>query len=130
MNSPSEDVKDILENAGVGTLANDLFVGKEPIADQTQDAVVTIYDTGGSAPEVAASIGHPSVMVRIRGAKGGYREAYTKAESVKTALHGLNNESWGSARYIQILAQSDILFNGFDEKDRPIFTINFSIQRT
>ena len=132
MNSPSVDIKDMLASSavGVGTFNTDLFIGEEPTGVKTQDAVVTIFDTGGFAPEAMVDIHYPTVMVRIRGTKNGYLAAYTKAESIKTALHKLTKETWNSTLYIQILAQSDILFNGYDEKDRPVFSINFGIQRS
>ena len=132
MNSPSVDIVTILSQSAVaiGTFNTDLFVGEEPSGEKVQDAIVTIHDTGGEGRDANVDIHHPTIMARVRGAVNGYLVAYTKSESIVTALHALHNETHGGSRYIQIFAQSDILFNGYDEKNRPIFTINFSIQRT
>ena len=129
MNPSSEDIKDILESSavGVGTFATDLFIGKEP---DSPNACVTIYDTGGAEPEAGYVYDYPTIQIRIRGEVGGYRNAYLKAKEVRDALHGRINEIWSSTRYIGIWAMSDILFLGIDDKQRPIFTVNFRIHRT
>ncbi|MBW2030730.1 MAG: hypothetical protein JRJ31_16830 [Deltaproteobacteria bacterium] len=129
MNPPSEDIKDILEQSsvGVGTFGTDLFIGREP--DSPNDCV-TIYDTGGQEPVMNYTYDYPTVQIRVRGSRMGYKAAWTKANSIKEALNGLTNETWNSTRYIQIEAMGDPLFLGYDKEQRPVFVINFSIQRT
>lgn len=132
MNPPSVDVKDMLDStsagADLGTYGTDLFVGIEPMLP---DACVSILDTGGFAPEALAErIEHPTVQIRVRGAKGGYTTAYAKAKAINDSLHKRTDETWNSSRYIAIYAMSDPLFVGWDESDRPTFTLNFRIDRT
>ncbi len=127
MNSPSEDIKDILEQSSVGTLATDLFISKEP---DSPDACVTIFDTSGQDPATWANLDYPSVQVKVRGERYEYLNAWAKGKEVKDALHGLTNETWNGTRYIQIVQEGDIFFLGYDGKQRPLLTLNFSIQRT
>ena len=127
MNPPSEDIKDMLVDAGIGTFGADLFISQMP---DTPNACVGLYDTGGYQPEANYVYDRPTVMARIRGDIGGYINAYGKAEDIKGELHGLTNETWNSTRYVQILCQSDIMFLGYDDNNRPLLSINFAIHRT
>ena len=130
MNSPSEDIKDILESSAVGlglVFGTDLFVSRMP---ETPDQCVAVFDTGGEPPQPSFVYLKPTIQVRIRGAKTGYQTAYTLAESIRDALHDLTNETWNSTRYVGIWATSDIFFIGYDENDRPLFSVNFRIHRT
>lgn len=127
MNSPAIEVKDILEDFNIGTFARDLFVSQMP---ETPDVCMCVYDSGGFAPDSDNIYERPTVQVAVRGAAGKYEEAYGKAASIKNILHDLHNESWGTSRYIGIWAMSDVLFLGYDEKNRPLLTVNFRIHRT
>ena len=127
MNQPSEDFKDILVAAGVGTYETDLFISMMPT---TPNACISIYDTGGLDPILNYVYDYPTVQVRIRGAIFGYQAAWDKAEEVKNALHGLTNETWNSTRYIQIGCQGDILFLNYDDSNRPLLSVNFLVHRT
>lgn len=127
MNPPSIDIKDILEAAGIGTYGTDLFVSTIP---ERPDAAVGIIDTAGLSPlPVDYIYDRPSVQIIVRGTANGYLAAYSKAESIKRALHALYNETWNGTRYIVILAETDILWIGPDERNRPQFSLNFSINR-
>lgn len=130
MNAPSDDLKDIMESSqhgSVGTFATDLFVHEEP---SSPDACVTVRDTGGFDPEAGFDYGRPTVQVRVRGSKGDFLTAYSKAREVIDALHGLHNETWNSTRYIAIWQTGDIMDTGNDDNGRPILTLNFRIHRT
>lgn len=133
MNSPSEDLKDILEASSAGTgliFGTDLFVSHEPDGGGVADKVVTVYDTGGGQPDTKRNIKNPTVQVRVRGDVFGYQAGYSLAETVFDVLHTVLNTTVNSTRYIQIIATSDINFLGFDDNKRPMWTINFSIIRT
>jgi len=121
------DINQNQSSVGIGTFATDLFISKEP---DSPDACVTIFDTGGQDPEAHHTYDYPTVQVKIRGDKQGYAAAFAKAQEVKEALHGLTNETWNSTRYIQIMCEGDIIFVGYDGKQRPELTINFLIHRT
>jgi len=130
MNPPSEDIKDILESSQSGTglvFGTDLFIGEEPVSP---DQCITIYDTGGPEPQAGYVYDYPTVQVRIRGNKGAYKETWALADTIKSALHGLHNESWNGTKYHGIWCQSDIIFIGYDDNSRPVFTVNFRIHRS
>lgn len=129
MNAPAQDIAEILIDAGISgitAIKTDIFIGMEPAEP---DACVTVYDTGGFPPEVNYVYLKPTVQVRIRGAKGAYQLAYTKAESIRDELHAKALTTKNSTNYIAIWAMSDILFIGFED-GKPIFTVNFRIHRS
>lgn len=129
MNPASEDIKDMLvaSAAGLGlTFGTDIFISKIP---DTPDVCYCIYDTGGMDPESQYEYDRPTVQVLCRGANGGYRAAWLAAKDVRDVLHGVSNETWNSTRYIGVWCMGDVLFAGYDESERPLFTINFRIHR-
>ena len=136
MQSPAVDMADILESSAIG--AGDIgassgwsiHVSTIPDDSNTPDTVIGLFDYGGGQPIANYTYDYPSVQVRVRGAKAGYQAAWTKANEIKEALHGLANETWNGTRYIQILCTSDVMFVGYDENHRPILTVNFEIHRT
>jgi hypothetical protein len=131
MNPPSQDIKDFLVDAAVGTFEADLFVSKEPATDPTGNIpTITVYDTGGFDPEAQYVYDRPTVQVRVRGARGGYLAAYAKAEAAKVALRTIFNETKNGTRYIGIWVLGDITSLGDDEKGRPILTLDIRMHRT
>ena len=129
MNPPSVDIKDYFEDSAnsIGTFGQDLFIGNEPDAP---DNCMTIFDTGGENSEVNYVYDRPTVMVRVRGAVDEYVIAYNKAAEIKSLLHGKTGLSINSTRYIGVWLMGDVFYNGRDEKNRPIFSVNFLIHRT
>lgn len=129
MNPATVDVKDILESSESGTgltFGTDLFISFEP---DSPDAVVTLYDSGGWAPD-AHDYQKPTIMARVRGPKGGYATGYATARAVVDALHERNNETWNGTRYIGIWQEGDVLFLEYDDSRRPVFSVNFRVHRT
>ncbi len=129
MNAPSEDIKDylIVVSALALDYATDLFISQMP---DTPDACTCIYDTGGLLAEPNISYERPTFQIRVRGARGGYQIAYDLAQAIKIELNGLANTTLGISRYIGVWLDSDIIFVGYDEKDRPLLSINFRAHRT
>ena len=129
MGASSVDIKDIFESSSVslGTFATDIFIGHMP---DSPDACVTIYDTGGTNPQSGYEYHYPTVNIKVRGAVWDYTGAYSKAYSVYESLHDVTNETWNSTKYHGIWAMSDPFFLEYDEKMRPLFTINFITHRS
>lgn len=131
MNSPATDIKDMLDASAAAlglTFATDLFVGQMP---DSPDKCICVYDTGGYDPESGTErYEKPTVMVTVRGARMGYVAGWALAQDIKDVLHRLHNETWNSTRYIAIWCVGDINHIGFDQNQRPKFTINFRIHRT
>lgn len=135
MNSPARDIKDILilSTSGLNLVfGTTLHVSREP---SSPDQVVTVFDTGGFPPEVligtdSRGMEKPTIQIRVRGNKKAYNLTYDLAEDIKDALHTLTNTTINGTKYVAIWLESDILFLGYDENDRPIFTLNFLLYRT
>jgi hypothetical protein len=129
MNPPSEDIKDILEGeTGLAlTFATDLFIGQMP---ETPDACVCVYDSGGYPGEENYLYERPTVQVKVRGGRGGYKIAHELCQNIRDVLHGLHNVTVNSARYVGIWVETDVMSIGPDELHRPHFTVNFRIHRT
>jgi hypothetical protein len=127
MNSPAYDIAQILDSSGVsaGDYTTDLVVSQMP---DTPNNCICVYDTGGFDSAADYVYDRPTVMVKVRNLS--YRAGYAKAQLIKSALHGLSNENWGSSRYIGIWCMGDINSVGLDENQRQIFTVNFRIHRT
>jgi len=126
VNSPAVDIKDILVGAGIGVFGTSLFVGREPVAP---DTCVTVYDAGGQDPLPSDLTDFPAIQVRVRGLINDYEGAMTKAQAVKDALLGLPETTVGTTRYVGITMRGEINFMGYDEANRPSFTLNFQVTR-
>ena len=129
MNATAQDIKDFLiADSSLGLVfGTDLFCFKQP---DEPDQCVTLYDTGGFAPNPSYRYDRPTIQVRVRGDQNGYRAAYDLANDIKETLRAIHNETINSTRYIGIWIQSDIFSNGYDEKNRPELTFNVRIHRT
>lgn len=130
MKSPAYNICEILSSAGLGTLGVDLFYSDLPAT--ISGTIVGIFDTGGYPPDDNALLENfnPTVMARIKGRRDNYQQAYDKAYSIFSTLNGQHNVSVTDFRIILISALSDILWIGYDDDNRPEFTINFLAMRT
>ena len=128
MNSPSDDIADLLEasSAGTGlTVGTELFSNYMP---KSPDTAVAIFDTGGFEPESGYDYDKPTIQVICRA--NSYADAYSNASTIKDYLHTLTKVTQGGAKYIGIWAFTDIMNIGEDENDRATVSVNFRIHRT
>ncbi len=120
--------KDLLVTAGVGTFGATsgwaIFIGKQPTAPHT---VVTVYNSGGTNPNPKFLLDFPSLQVRVRGAPGGYVAAQSKAVEVKDALLGLVSQDINGDRWDSVTMAGDITPLGYDQQNRPMFSLNFNL---
>ena len=124
LNPPSVDISTMLQSDGVGTIATDLFVGREP---DSPDECITIYDTQGEGANPKFLLDLPTIQVRVR--SNTYLGAYDKIQSIKDKLLGRPTEVINSTRYVGIWAQTEIAFLQKDESERQLAVINFLINR-
>ncbi len=128
MADPAEGIKDLLVAAGVGTFAATtgwgIFIGREP---GEIDSIITIYHTGGRDPNSKWLLDFPSIQVKIRGDRAGYQAAHAKAIDVRDALLGLPGQDINGDRWDLVVALGGVNNLGFDEKNRPMFTVNFEL---
>lgn len=128
MKSPAVGVKDLLVAAAVGTFASasgwSISIGRLPTSPDTSIACV---DTGGASPFPHLAVNFPSVQVLIRGNAGDYIGAHDKGRAVIDALLGAGYQTLNTDKWEGITQIGDLAFIGYDEKNRPMFSANFSI---
>ncbi len=126
--NPAVGIKDLLVTAGVGVFAATsgwgIYVGQQP---SDLDTVVTVYNSGGKNADPKFLLQEPSIQVRIRGAANGYVAAYDKAAEVQDELLGIPSQVVNGDQWDGITAIGDINNLGFDESQRPMFSLNFSL---
>lgn len=121
--SPSKGLLDILKAVTGLTTDWDFHVGR---LTPDPDRQVVLRHSGGPAGEVKVAIDYPGVQILARGARGEYEAAYQILVSVKEALVAHP----GAAEYPEmtsITARGDIVDVGYDDKDRPQFSLNLQL---
>lgn len=127
MNAVSVDIKDILEDAGLGlTFGSNLFIGKEPPGPVD---CVTIFDVPGAPDLLTFDIvkyEYPSIQIRVRNRK--YIDGWTLANNIKNTLHGYSHQTINGTYYDLVYcvngpAMLDI------QNDSYRFIMNFNILR-
>lgn len=130
MNSPAKDFADILSGSscpvdvvGFGT---DVFVGLQPSPPLN---CVTLFNTGGWQGMPNYVYEKPTVQALVRA--NSYSVGYALAFAIKTFLHGLCGTVINGSRYVQILAEGEIIDLGVDDtKQHYEFAVNFAAHRT
>jgi len=128
MSTPAQDIRLILEGASSLGLSfgTDLFVGLMP---DSPDECVSIIDTPGTEPGVGPYY-YSSVQVLVRGGVGEYDSAAALGRDIAAVLHEYTGKPDSSTLYYAGIWQlSEPFFIGVDEKNRPLFSTNYRIQR-
>lgn len=119
--TPADDVRNYLIANGIS--AASIFVGHEP---DEPDACVTVYDTGGEAPDPKFALDNPTVQVRTRDTS--YMDAYWKARSIQDILLGCGQFSGNESNlYVGVTANTGIIVLERDSQNRTICVINFNV---
>lgn len=128
MTAPSKGVADILVAAGIGEFGAEtdwnIRIGR---SKDRPDRHITLYDGPGQPPEPGLDINRPSVQISVRGGQNDYVVAYEKCEAIRDALLGYPTETINGDVWASVTMLGDIMCVGFDEKERPWFTINIQI---
>ena len=132
MNSASQDIVDILvDESSLGlTLLTDLFGNRMP--NDPIDCTV-VYDLPGGPPMLAlrkafSDYYYSSISVQVRNSS--YSNGYSLIHDIFKYLHGLHGIPKNATQYHLIKAMDDPSILRYDENDRPIFVVNFEIQRS
>lgn len=131
MNAPSVDIKDMLEaESSLGlTFAENLFIGKDPIAPKD---VVVITDAYGH-PHLTLSgqdenpYEYKSVQIRVRSVS--YITGWNLIHDIMLSLHGRAQETWNGTLYTVIYCFSGPALLDWDDNGLVRFIINFNVQR-
>jgi hypothetical protein len=126
---------DVLQANGVCSKVGDnlpwpLYFSREPSGTSSEDAVVTLYNTGGSEGSPKWLLDFPTVQARVRGKPNGYEESRAKAQEVRDALQGIDSFDAldGSGdRIVSVRLRTEIADIGYDDKNRPLHTVNFDL---
>ncbi len=93
------------------------YIGNMP--DLPANAVC-IYPTGGYPQDLAGSMTRePTFQIKVRNTS--YATGYTLCETILDLLHGVN----GTADFLLIEAQGDIMDLGRDQANRQEWSMNF-----
>lgn len=119
-------IKDLLVAAGVGVFAAptgwSIHIG---LAPNKPDSVISIWPSGGNNPNPKWSLDYPQAQVRVRDKK--WEEAYAKTQQVKDTLLGIPSQDLNGDRWNSITMIGDLTSMGYDEKNRPEFSLNFAL---
>ena len=140
MNPVSEDIKKVLEDAGLGIFADTedwgIFINSLP---DSPNCATCIYDNSGKPPEGAMDstvkpLLRPGFIIRCRGTNylTGYQKILTICQALNriaafTASRGDTSETL--ARYSTIFQRGEPSFLLMDEKSRFIFSCGFEAVR-
>lgn len=124
--APSVHLKDILADAGFtfgGAAEWSVWIGKQPTSPSR---AITIYDSGGLAPNPKWLLDYPSVQIKMRGGPNDYDVVYTMARQVRDRLLGIASYTADNGdRIVHVNAIGDVAFTGWDDQSRPEFVFNF-----
>jgi hypothetical protein len=118
--------RDLMVNANLGTFEAtsgwSIHIGKMP---KTPDTAILITQGPGLSPNPKWLLDYPTVQVRVRGSQGSYESARAKAKDIKDLFLGFSSADVNGDRWVSITMLSDIAFLGYDDNERPEFSINF-----
>lgn len=121
------DIADYLEDSGVGTVTQNIFVGRKVDSDLGElDNIVVLYETGGVPQDMYLPTKEVTFQVYVRNSS--YAAGRAKIEAVRSALHQVIGDTLGSTYFYNIFAQSAPGHIGRDEPEtggREEFSINF-----
>lgn len=126
MNAASRDIKDRLVAQGIGVYGTTIFLGFMP---DSPDKCICISDGPPLSPELNYEWERPGLQILCRNKIGLYEECEAYARSIYDILHGQNNLTINSTVYKLIKATQTPFYVGKDDSNRPVFSMNFEIQR-
>jgi len=134
MNSLADDIKDLLVAEFSYVFGTDLFISLQP---KTPVDCVTLYDTGGSAPDGTIDgddvYDRDTLQIIVRNKT--YATAITNAYAIRKYLHNKVNFTQGGTNYVRISAMGGVgdISSGSNvsgtAKDSSEFSLNFEAMR-
>lgn len=130
MVSPATSIKDIIVTEGLAVASNpstSQWLVKVSRLTEDQDRMLSCFDTPGQNPNPKWLLDFPTAQVMIRGDIDGYDAAWTKGKQVQDVLLGRDPEVVNGDSFYSITGLGDLVFLRYDEKNRPLFSVNFRI---
>lgn len=124
--SPAYDIAQLLEDQGVGVMAQDIFVGNIP---QEIDTCIGVFDNGGTTSLNVYQRDEMLVRFQIRSPINDYNTGYNLANSVKEAVLGCESVTINEKDYILFNLVGDINHLGLDDLNRHRFSLNLRVVR-
>ncbi len=128
MESPAYDLQKYYENQT--SLSVTCTTGRQSGTDKC----VTFYDSGGDPEQNLLNLSengwkYPTIQVMIRGNVNAYTDTRELAEDVYSQLHKAMRFTSNSHDYEQVIATGEPIFMGYDDNNRPEWSINFEIMK-
>lgn len=125
MNVPPPS-KDIIELLLSENIIEKGFVGSDAI--NVPQTFVTALDVGGTAnPRWLRD--NNRVHIRVKAQANNYMEGWETAQKIKDFLLGKHTIMIGDVYYIRFVINSDVYFVSYDDNNRPIFAMEFTVTR-
>lgn len=119
-----QDIIQILQDNGIGTIGVDIFYSQLP---PSPDNVVVAFEYAGEPPELHSNVEHPGLQIMVRNKS--YDAGRQKIEQVRNALHGVAETIINGHRYLLIQARQSPESLGRDENGRALFVCNFRVTK-
>jgi Bacteriophage minor capsid protein len=128
---PSEGIKNILVENSIGVFQpNAVITDWVIVISRLRDLpnkMISILDAGGREPEPGLDINYPAIHIIVRGEPDGYVDTYNKCLDIKDVLLGRKTEIRGGDTWASVTMPQDIIPLGYDENERPEFSLNFNL---
>ena len=120
---PSQDIIQLLLTENIIEKG---FVGSDAI--NVPETFVTALDVGGdSNPRWLRD--NNRVHIRVKSKAFQYLEGWNVAQAIKDFLLGKRTILIGDVYYVRFVSNSDPYFVSYDENNRPIFAMEFTVTR-
>jgi hypothetical protein len=120
---PSKDIIELLLSENIIEKG---FVGSDAI--NVPETFVTALDIGGdSNPRWLRD--NNRVHIRVKSQAFNYMEGWETAQRIKDFLLGKRTIMIGDVYYIRFVINSDIYLVSYDQNNRPIFAMEFTVTR-
>ena len=129
----AQTIADYLAAQSVGTVGTDIFFDQVPVESSlpVDEAAVTVIESGGLDPEINADRKHfnPTVQIIVTGTQESNTEAKAKVAEVVDLLTDPLNLTVGSTIYYCTAQVGGNNYLGYDENNRPEWSLNFQLRR-
>lgn len=127
--NPAEGIQKILLDPAFAAYFAGWAVNTGRLTDAVTTPMMAIRNTGGPSGEPSIAQDYPSVQILARGPStaGGQKLTWQKLDICKQILLGIPSRPLLYPNLSSVTMRGDITDAGYDEKDRPIYSVNFQL---